>query len=150
MQTHLGCEVAQRLRVRSHCWSTLIEAIPAAVAAWMPMAVSSKDEAVCRGHSESFGGEQEGLGMRFAALVVSGADERVEFFEQVERFERRGHGLAGAPGDDGEGKASVAGLDDFEDFRDCGETRQVFVVEIFFADGDGFDRHIQAAQLIQG
>lgn len=99
--------------------------------------------------AKAFGGEEKGFRIRLAALVVSRADQRVEFVEQTKRLERCGDGLACASGDDSEGKRSMTGLDDVEDFRHSDQARQVLVVEVLLADGDFFDGHAEAVALIE-
>lgn len=107
-----------------------------------------EDETFFGGDAESIGGEEEGFGMGLAALVISGADEGLEFVEEAEGFEGGDDGFAGAAGDDGEGDGSVGGFDDLKDFGYGGESVEVFVVEAFFSDGGGVNGHLEALLLV--
>ena len=77
-----------------------------------------EDEAGFGWDAETFGGQEEGLGVGFAAGVVAGADEGVKFVEDSEGVEGAGDRVAGASRDDGEGDLAVAVVDVLEDFGD--------------------------------
>ena len=101
-----------------------------------------EDEALAGVDTEAGGGEEEGVGGGFAALIIARTDESVEEVEEAEGVEGFDDGLAGAAGDDGEGDVAVLEVYLLEDFGDGLELVDEVVVEALFAvgklvDGDG-------------
>jgi hypothetical protein len=108
-----------------------------------------KDEAVLRVDAEAGGGEEEGVGSGFAALIVAGADEGVEEVEEAEGFEGFDDGFAGAAGDDSEGDVAVLEVDLFEDLGDGLELVDEVVVETLLAVGELIDGDGEAVALVE-
>ena len=113
-----------------------MEAIPAAVAAWIPMSASSKTRQAEGSTPRRSAARRKGSGAGFGVGVVAGADEGVEEMEDAEGFEGADDGLAGAAGDYGEGDAAVVEVDLLEDLGDGLELVDEFVVEALFAMGE--------------
>jgi hypothetical protein len=108
-----------------------------------------KDEAGFRTHSESGGSGQKRLGVGFALLVLSGADQGFELVEEIEGGEGLDNTFAGASGHYGEGDFAELHFDLFEDFGDSLELRQNLVIKLLFSPGDGFDGHGKPMQLVE-
>lgn len=95
------------------------------------------------------GSDEIWFGVGFAFGVVLEADERVEFIAQLERVQRRDHGVASAAGYNGERNPSVLRFDVLQDFRNRGELRQHLEIDVFFFVRHGLHGHVQSLLLVE-
>src|SRR5215470_4766586 len=104
-----------------------------------------KHQARVRRHTETRSGTQKTLRMRFAPLVVAGANQCIESVEQTEPGKRSGYRVERAAGNDCERKLTVSRFDMLQNLGNRFQLRQQSEVEIFLAMRDLLDGHPESA-----
>ena len=113
------------------------------------MSVSSKTRQLCRRDSYFGGGQQKGFRVWLALAVVSGADQHVEFMQQLQRIERCGDRFARAAGNNRKGNPAVLRVNMLHHFRDRFQLRQQLEIDVLLSCGHRLHRHVQSLLLVE-
>ena len=92
-----------------------------------------EDEAVGGLDAEAGGGGEEGVGVRFAAVVVLGGDDGIEEVVDTEGVQGAHDEVAVTAGGDGHGLLAVVAADEFDDVVHGFDLRDHFAVVMFLA-----------------